>query len=86
MTQIISVAIKFNGLIISKPAPARHADVIKAISDINRKILIKPSDQGFLDSAGNFHNRDGAMIVAPHADQLLDPDNTRTELFSEDLW
>lgn len=83
---IVSAAIKFNGLIISLPRPKRHADIIKAIFDINRKILIKPSDQGFLDSDGRFHDRDAAMIVATHYDQLLDPNNTRSELFSEDLW
>lgn len=90
--KIISAAIKFNGLIISKPAPARHPDIIKAVSDINKKIKVKPSDQGFIDANGKFQNRKDAYFIACMANQLLvEPssffgEGEDRELFSEDLW
>lgn len=85
--KIVACAIRFNGLTISLPQPARHADIIKALSDVNRKITVKPSDQGFLDSEGYFCGRVLAYGIAVGSGQIHFEDYKEgKELFSEDLW
>lgn len=85
--KIVAAAIRFNGLTISLPAPARHPDIIKAVSDINKKIRVKPSDQGFLDSDGFFRGRVLAYGIAVGSGQIHFEDYKEgKELFSEDLW
>lgn len=80
---IVAVAIRVNGLVISMPRPARHADIIKRLP--KKLSAVRPSDQGFLTDAGNFVGRDVGLDLARQAKQLLKP-TTHRELFSEDLW
>lgn len=81
---IVSAAVRSNGLVISMPRPARHADIINRLPR-KLSLLVKPSDQGFLTDAGYFVGRETALDLARQANQLLKP-TTHRELFSEDLW
>jgi hypothetical protein len=81
---IVSVAMRINGMIVSKPAPARHFHVMNALpARIARAVL--PSDQGFLTDTGHYVDRQDALRIATAAGQLLKP-TAHKELFSEDLW
>lgn len=87
-TQITGVAIKYDGVIYSLPAPNRHHNVIRHIREVTGD-GIKGSDvQGFITDEGEFLNRKAAMALASVNGQL----NRRAdgyqgpELFSEDLW
>lgn len=82
--RIVAAAVTVNGLVISKPRPARHYQILNAMpSKIARSV--KPSDQGFLTDRGEFVGREAALAIATEAKQLLKPTSHR-ELFSEDLW
>lgn len=80
---ITHVAIKYNGMIYSKRAPARHHDVIRAMGGI-----YGPDTQGFLDSKGRFLDRREAYKLAEANGQLKrEPGGYGGELlYSEDLW
>ena len=82
--QVVAVAIRANGLIVSKPAPARHCHVLNAMPEKMARAT-KPSDQGFLSDTGIFLSREDALTVARNAGQLKKPTHHK-ELFSEDLW
>ncbi len=85
---ITHVAIKYEGEVWSLPPPNRHCHVIW---DICAKLGINQigddEEQGFLDSEGNFLNREEALIIALANNQIKDPNDIRAnQLFSEDLW
>ena len=84
--RIVSAAVRIGPTAVTFPPPARHGDIMKAIHDINRKLLIKPSDQGFLTSTGRYVTRGEAQLIAVAAGQVSDEPALRGELFSEDLW
>lgn len=85
MNQIVGVAIIYNNVLYTLPAPNRHHNVIRLIGGI-----YGPSKEGFIDNEGNFLNRTEAMLLAEKNMQL----NRRVgseyyqgpELYSEDLW
>lgn len=82
--KIVAAAIRANGLILSKPAPARHYHILAAMpAKMARAVL--PADQGFVTSEGDFLGREAALAVARDAGQLKGA-TTHRELFSEDLW
>lgn len=87
---IVAVAIHKNGLLFTKPAPARHHDVISEMAC--QGIDAAGAEQGFLRSDGKFLTRIGALAYAYDNDQLLKRDEPGytgyqgPELFSEDLW
>jgi hypothetical protein len=86
---ITTAACKVGQLIITLPRPARHADIIRTFHNINRKLLIPPSGQGFLDTRGEFLSREEAYKVAYRNKQIKNmPDELvdNKQLFSEDLW
>lgn len=81
----VAIQLKDNGTIYSLPRPARHHDVL----DWMRKNGAdhRGSVQGFINNYGKFLNREEAFKIAMKAGQILDLNNTRSEvLFSEDLW
>jgi hypothetical protein len=81
---ITAAAVRVGKITISAPPPARHGDLIKAFSEVNRKVVIQPSEQGFLTSEGRFVGRVEAMQIAVREGQARK--GTSDELFSEDLW
>lgn len=90
--KITDVAIKFNGILYSLPAPNRHNDVISYIvettdasfADVNN---VDEEDKGFLDEGGTYLNRKQALISALEFDQVKDIENIRIgQLLSENLW
>lgn len=84
MPRIVAAAVISNGLIISKPSPARHANILAAMPPRMAR-SVRPSGQGFLTDGGQFVGRADALAIAIEAGQLLRPTPHR-ELFSEDLW
>jgi hypothetical protein len=83
---IVAAAIRVGKLIVSSPPPARHHHLIHGLSDINRKLLVKPDDQGFLTSTGRFVSREEAWEIAGAACQIREVTGPFGTLFSEDLW
>lgn len=83
--RITHVAVKYQGVVYSLPAPNRHHHVIRMIGGING-----PDEQGFLDNNGNFLTRRQAMLLARGNGQLKrreGPEHYQgPELYSEDLW
>jgi len=59
MKQITHVAIKYNGVVYSLPAPNRHHNVIRLIGGVYGSDI-----QGFLDEEGVFLNRREAYVLA----------------------
>ena len=71
----------------------RHADGFFIISDFGIPYIKSSVEQGFINSEPDgeqysfeFVDRISAKKIAAENHQLLDPDNTYGELFSEDLW
>lgn len=86
---IVGVACKYNDLVLSLPAPARHHHVIRVgvlIMGYPRAWCGKSGAQGFYTKDGRYLTRKEAMVVARKNGQLLHPDDTTKELFSEDVW
>jgi len=86
---ITHVAIKFNGKIYSLPRPNRHHNVIwKIVEETKIKSVdVYGSDQGFLDSTGNYLTRKEALDIALNSGQIRsDRPIYNNELFSENLW
>jgi hypothetical protein len=90
MAKITHVAIRFNGVIYSLPAPNRHHDVIRYIAETTgvETVDARDDDQGFLDESGRYLTRRQALRVAQQEKQLLEramgPKLGR--LYSEDVW
>ena len=88
--RIVAVAIRddLTGLIFSKPAPARHHDVLREIDALGLDAMRigQPDAQGFLTSAGRFLGRIGARACAFDAGQIKGRTLHAADLFSEDLW
>lgn len=78
------------GLIVSKPRPARHADLLTALHALGvPAVVAKACVQGFLTDDGRFLDRkDAARHVWAHKQKTLGPvDRVHGyELLSEDLW
>jgi hypothetical protein len=74
------------GEVHSLPAPARHCDVIRAMSEKGLRAMGPDIEQGFLLSDGRFCRRKPAKRIARAAGQLLPRASKLEELFSEDVW
>lgn len=85
--KIVAAAIQYGGLTFSKPAPARHGDVIYPMRDIGLpRESVNTVNQGFLTSTGRFVERTEALKIALASGQpCAAPDNAYI-LFSEDVW
>lgn len=87
--KITHVAIRFNGVIYSLPAPNRHHNVISHIVETTNALAVDAydEDEGFLDEDGRYLNRKQALVNAMEHDQVKDVNNIRCgQLFSEDVW
>ncbi len=81
--RIVAVALKRNGIIFSKPAPARHHELLNSLHPMYPEVF-GPNEQGFLGSDGKFYGRISAKALARDAGQV--GTTMSDELFSEDLW
>lgn len=88
--RIVAAAIQVEGVTISLPLPARHAQVLHAAEALHMpEYHIHSACQGFITSTGRFVNRVQAKQIAHIAKQpQLRPSEQRhdRDLFSEDLW
>ena len=68
----------------------RHCDAFEILSDFNINYNRRLVKQGFIDydpmHGERFVDRREALVIARKNNQLLYPDDTLGELFSEDLW
>lgn len=88
-SKITHVALRFEGLIYSLPAPNRHHHVIRHIVETTGAECVDAydDDQGFLDEDGNYLNRTEALVSALINNQVKDQSKIRMGmLFSEDVW
>lgn len=87
---ITHVAVQYNGLTYSLPAPDRHHHMLRLIYKVSGPLTLvngNTSVQGFLDNDGNFLDRKEALILATSAKQIKCESSIRSnQLFSEDLW
>ena len=86
--KIVAAAVYANGLIFTKPAPARHHHILNSMAKdfgIDASIHGSPDAQGFLTDQGEFLDRRLAMVCAIDAGQL-EQGKWGFELYSEDLW
>lgn len=84
--RIVCAAIRFgDGAII---CCARHYDMV--MHGVIQRLMstVTPSEQGFIDNNGLFHNRETAFRIATAADQIRHKSGNpnSNELFSEDLY
>ncbi|WP_300534907.1 hypothetical protein [uncultured Mameliella sp.] len=90
MQRIVAAAIRDEGtgLTFSLPAPARHHDVLRAMTALGLDAMKigHPDAQGFLTDTGRFLGRIGAACCAIDAGQIDALKFNARELFSEDLW
>lgn len=86
---IIAAAIQIEGVTLSLPRPARHAQVLHSATNMHLPdYAVTGACQGFLTSTGRFVNRVQAKQIAHMAGQpQMRPESERTkDLYSEDLW
>lgn len=87
--KITHVAIRFQGVTYSLPAPNRHHDVIRHIVETTGVSHVDShgDDQGFLDEGGRYLRRTQALHSAQLNNQLKSGIKIRMNmLFSEDIW
>lgn len=87
--KITHVAIRFQGVIYSLPAPNRHHHVIRHIVDTTefKSVDAREEDQGFLDESGRYLTRKQALYSAKVNNQIKPGAVIRlNQLFSEDVW
>lgn len=82
--RIVAAAIQRDGVVFTG---VRHGYIIQQmvdvgyLTDMNKPVL--GSEQGFIDSRGNYWSRENAWQVAFEAGQIKKGHST---LYSEDLW
>lgn len=82
--RIVSAAMIYNGVVCSLPQPARHGDIIVAISrHVPEREWPINGEDGFVTSTGRFVGRNEAAELARAAGQTK---ATGDILFSEDVW
>lgn len=87
--KITHVAIRFQGVIYSLPAPNRHHHVIRHIVETTgaKSVDSREEDQGFLDESGRYLTRKQALYSARVNNQIKPGTVIRlNQLFSEDVW
>lgn len=89
-SKITHVAIKYKGITYSLPEPNRHHNVLWMIIEKTgaKRVDSKESEQGFLDTKGNFLTRKQALPIAQLNNQMNGPQKQvyANRLFSENLW
>lgn len=96
MNKILCAAVAFVAFQNDTPVivvpGARHADCFRLIRQVELEHTGLKEVQGFIDTAGQFHNRTEALEIAKNCGQLNQTtlwdieDREQTELFSEDLY
>lgn len=90
METIIAAAIQIEGMTLSLPRPARHAQVMHAAEALQMPShALLSACQGFLTSEGRFVNRVQALQIVHVAGQeqlRQESERHHRDLFSEDLW
>jgi hypothetical protein len=82
--RIVAAAIKRDGVVFTG---VRHGHIIRDmvdvgfLTDMNKPVTY--AEQGFIDSRGNYWQRDDAWQVAFEAGQI---EKEHSTLYSEDLW
>ncbi len=84
--QIVAAAMQYEGMTISLPKPARHAQIMHSAESFMSTDQIARGCQGFLTSHGRFVNRVQARQIAWVAGQEPKTTGNDRDLFSEDLW
>ena len=83
---IVAAAIKWHDLLMTLPAPARHADIFDMINrhQLSPEIVLF-GRSGFLSSSGRFVDRKLAAVIAHQAGQIDCP-APLDHLSTQDLW
>lgn len=84
--RVVAAAMQYEGVTISLPQPARHAQVMHSAGNFMTPAQIARACQGFLTSEGRFVNRVQARQIAHIAGQEPKTTGNERDLFSEDLW
>lgn len=84
--RIIAAAIQYQGVALSLPKPARHAQVMHCAEQFLPEYAVPAAVQGFVTSHGRFVNRVQARQIAYVAGQNPGTTGGHRDLFSEDLW
>lgn len=86
MERIVAAAIQIDGVTLSLPQPARHAQVMHSVEAFSESWFGRET-QGFLTSEGRFVNRVEAKQIAHRAGQeIIRADPHPRDAFSEDFW
>lgn len=86
--RVVAVACRAGELVLTLPAPARHHNVLRLMTELEL-FPASPKDQGFLLSDGSYADRRRALKVATAAGQVFPRKPGQyngPELFSEDVW
>ncbi len=92
--RITAAAIRFNGVVLSLPPPARHHHCIRAATHVGYDDWRPEHEQGFETDTGRFVDRREAMLIARAQGQLIPRAGGYMQgeisngdvLFSEDVW
>ena len=91
MNRINGVSIIIDGERLDLPAPNRHHNIYRKITEVQRTIANDATiEEGFYDDEGYFLDRRTALIRSKETGQFNRRRNPNDydgpELFSEDLW
>lgn len=84
--RIVAAAMQYEGVTLSLPQPARHAQVMHSAVYFMTDVQIAAACQGFITSEGRFVNRVQARQIAFMAGQEPKSTGGDRDLYSEDLW
>lgn len=68
--RVVAVAVRYNGLLVTLPTPARHPDILRPLYEMTKHI-VAAEDQGFMTSGGRFVDRTEAARIAQAARQIV---------------
>ena len=83
---IAAAAIKYRGIIVSMPRPARHHTIISALFNLWSIRTGGNGKQGFITDKGEFVDRKEGLRIARDNNQIIHKHGNENELFSEDMW
>lgn len=84
--RIVAIALDLSGLILSRPAPARHSDLMALVDKLGLPTeIIFRSRPGFMTSSGRFVNRVEASKIARSCGQI-EKTSAITALASQHVW
>lgn len=88
VNKIERAAIIAHGVVFHGPRPMRHHDLIQTMARLGVPTPINGTTvRGFLDTEGDFADRDTAKWIAWRADQISESRMDQGRVFcTEDLW